>query len=47
MATPSGDSFSGTFTIDAYDTKGNHVDHVGGTITGTRVTVDTTVTAEP
>jgi hypothetical protein len=40
---PSGDSFTGTFTVDAYDTKGNHIDHVGGNIPGTRVTVDTTV----
>jgi len=44
---PSGDSFSGTFTIDVYDTKGNRVDHVGGTINATRVTVDTGVTAVP
>jgi hypothetical protein len=44
---PSGDSFTGTFTLDVYDTKGNHVDHLGGNITATRVTVDTTVTAVP
>jgi hypothetical protein len=44
---PSGDSFSGAFTIDIYDTKGNHVDHLGGTINATRVTVDTGVTAVP
>jgi len=44
---PSGDGFTGTFTIDAYDAKGNHVDHVGGNLTATRVTVDTTVTAIP
>jgi len=44
---PSGDSFSGTFTIDAYDTAGFKLDHVGGTITAKRVTVDTTVTAQP
>jgi hypothetical protein len=44
---PSGDSFTGTFTLDVYDTKGNHVDHLGGNVTATRVTVDTTVTATP
>jgi hypothetical protein len=44
---PSGDSYSGTFTEDVYDTKGNHVDHVGGTIAATRVTVDTVFTTEP
>jgi hypothetical protein len=44
---PSGDSFTGTFTIDVYDTKANHVDHVAGKIIATRVTLDTTVTAVP
>jgi len=44
---PSGDSFSGTFTIDIYDTKGNHVDHLAGNITGTRITVDTLPTPQP
>jgi hypothetical protein len=40
---PSGESFTGTFTIDVYDTSENHVDHLAGNITATRVTVDTTV----
>lgn len=44
---PSGDSFTGTFTLDVYDTKANHVDHVVGNVTATRVTVDTKVTAAP
>lgn len=44
---PSGESFTGTFTLDVYDTKGNHIDHVGGNVTAARVTVDTTVTAAP
>jgi hypothetical protein len=44
---PSGDSYGGTFTIDVYDPNGSHVDHVAGTITGTRVTVDTAVTPVP
>jgi hypothetical protein len=38
---PSGDSYSGTFTIDVYDPKGNHVDHIAGNATGQRITVDT------
>lgn len=40
---PSGDSYSGTFTLDVYDTSGNHVDHVVGTVMATRVTVDTSL----
>jgi hypothetical protein len=40
---PSGDSFTGTFTQDVYDPKGNHVDHVVGDIVATRVTVDSTL----
>lgn len=37
---PSGDSYTGTFTEDVYDPKGNHVDHVAGTVVATRMTVD-------
>ncbi len=44
---PSGDSFTGTFTLNVYDTKGSQVDHLVGNVTATRVTVDTTVTAAP
>lgn len=44
---PSGDSFTGTFTLNVYDTKGNQVDRLVGNVTATRVTVDTTVTAAP
>jgi hypothetical protein len=44
---PSGDSYSGTFTLDVYDTMGNHVDHVVGTLQATRVTVDTLITSLP
>lgn len=40
---PSGDSFTGTFTIDIYDTSQNHLDHITGNVTATRVTVDSTV----
>ena len=44
---PSGDSWSGTFTIDYYDSKANKLDHIAGNLTATRVTVDTPVTAFP
>lgn len=37
---PSGDSYTGTFTEDIYDPKGNHVDHLAGTLVATRMTVD-------
>jgi hypothetical protein len=40
---PSGDSFAGTFTIKIFDTKGNQVDQVVGTINATRLTVDSTL----
>jgi hypothetical protein len=40
---PSGDSFTGTFTEDVYDPKGNHVDHVAGTVVATRITVDSSL----
>lgn len=36
-----GDEFSGTFTIDQYDESGNLLAHVQGTMTGTRVTINT------
>jgi len=40
---PSGNEFSGTFTINVYDVTGTQqVDHVVGTIAATRVTVDQT-----
>lgn len=34
--------YSGTFTLDAYDTNGNVVAHIVGVIHGTRITVNTT-----
>ena len=37
---PSGDSYTGTFTENFYDTKGIQVDHLAGTVTATRITVD-------
>ena len=39
---PGGTRYSGTFTINAYDTKGNQVNHLTGQLTGERVTIDTT-----
>ena len=35
-----GDSYSGTFTIDQYDTNGNLLAHVQGNVTGQRITAD-------
>jgi hypothetical protein len=40
---PSGDSYAGTFTIKIFDTKGNQVDQVVGTVNATRLTVDSTL----
>jgi len=37
---PSGDSFTGTFTENIYDPMGNQVDHVAGNVAATRITVD-------
>jgi hypothetical protein len=37
---PSGDSFTGPFTENVYDPKGNQVDHLVGTVLGYRMTVD-------
>jgi hypothetical protein len=38
---PTGNQFTGTFTIDSYDPKsGAKLDHVAGTLSATRVTVD-------
>jgi hypothetical protein len=36
-------SFSGTFTVDQFDPAGNSLAHLAGDVTGTRVTVNTTV----
>ena len=40
---PSGDSYTGTLTIDVYDPKGNRVDHLVGTVVATRLTVDSII----
>jgi hypothetical protein len=39
---PGGTQYSGAFTINVYDAKGNQADHIIGQITATRITVDTT-----
>jgi hypothetical protein len=36
-----GNSYSGKFTIDQYDTNGNLLAHVAGNLNATRITVDT------
>jgi hypothetical protein len=38
---PGGNKFSGTFNIDQYDESGNVLAHLQGTITGTRISVNT------
>jgi hypothetical protein len=38
---PDGQSYTGTFSIDQYDEAGNHLVHIEGKITGTRITVNT------
>ncbi len=38
-----GKHYSGTFTLDAYDTSFNHTVHITGTLSATRITIDTTM----
>jgi len=40
---PDGAQYTGTFTLDAYDTSGNPTVHIAGVLNGTRITMDTTV----
>jgi len=40
---PDGKHYSGTFTLDAYDTSFNPTTHIVGVINGTRITMGTTV----
>jgi hypothetical protein len=40
---PDGNHYTGKFTADAYDALGNPVAHIVGTISATRITLDTTV----
>ncbi len=41
VLSPDGKHFTGTFTVDAYDTSGNVIAHIVGVMSGTRVTVGT------
>ena len=43
MLSEDGKSYSGTFTLDAYDTSFNSTAHIVGVIKGTRVTTSTTI----
>ena len=40
---PDGSHYLGTFTLNAYDTSGNAGVHIVGVVSGTRITMDTTV----
>jgi hypothetical protein len=40
---PNGAHYSGTSTLDAYDTSGHPGVHIVGVLSGTRITMDTTV----
>jgi hypothetical protein len=40
---PDGSHYSGTFTLNAYDTSGNPTVHIVGVLSGTRITMETTV----
>jgi len=40
---PDGKHYSGTFTLDAYDTSGTQVAHIVGVIAATRITINTPV----
>ena len=43
ILSPDGKRYSGKFTLDAYDPAGNPVAHIVGTISATRIDLDTTV----
>jgi hypothetical protein len=43
VLSPDGNHYYGHFTLDAYDTTGTNVAHIIGVISGTRITVNTTV----
>ena len=38
-----GNHYTGTFTLDAYDSSGNLMAHIVGIVKGTRITINTTV----
>jgi hypothetical protein len=41
ILSPDGNHYSGTFTLDAYDTSNTRVAHIIGVIAATRITVNT------
>ena len=43
----SGNTYTGTFTIDQFDLAGNSLAHVAGRVTATRITVDTPPLPDP
>jgi len=43
VLSPDGKHYTGTFTLDAYDTAGNQVAHIVGVISATRVNINTSV----
>jgi hypothetical protein len=43
ILSPDATSYSGKFVLDAYDTSGKITAHIRGTISATRITIDTTV----
>jgi hypothetical protein len=40
---PDGNNYTGTFTLDAYDTSGNVATHITGVLSATRITMNTKV----
>jgi hypothetical protein len=43
MVSPDHKHYAGTFTLEAYDLSGNRIAHITGVLSGTRITMDTTV----
>jgi hypothetical protein len=43
VLSPDGKHYTGTFSLDAYDTAGNQVAHIVGVVNATRVNINTTV----
>jgi hypothetical protein len=37
---PDGNTFKGTFTVDVLDLRGTNLQHIAGTLSGTRITID-------
>ena len=43
ISSPDGNHYTGTFTLDAYDTSGNVATHITGVLSATRITMNTKV----